>query len=146
MAVKISDTGLTLIKAHEGLRLEAYPDPGTGGDPWTIGYGHTKGVKPGDVISEAEASDFLRQDVAWVEDCVNENVNGPLTQNQFDALCSFVFNVGCGAFRSSTLCRLINEGNFEGAAGQFSRWNKAAGRVLPGLTRRRKEEAELFRA
>lgn len=146
MAVKISDNGLTLIKAHEGLRLEAYPDPGTGGDPWTVGYGHTKGVKPGDVISEAEASDFLRQDVAWVEDCVNENVNGPLTQNQFDALCSFVFNVGCGAFRSSTLCRLINEGNFEGAAGQFSRWNKAAGRVLPGLTRRRKEEAELFRA
>ena len=142
--MKISDSGLTLIKAHEGLRLKAYPDPGTGGDPWTIGFGHTKGVKPGDEIDDETATQFLRDDVAWVEDCVNENVSVDLTQNQFDALCSFVFNVGCGAFKGSTLCRLLNAGNYEGARTQFARWDKAAGNVLPGLTRRRREEAELF--
>ena len=144
--MKISDLGLTLIKAHEGLRLKAYPDPGTGGDPWTIGYGHTKDVKPGDEIDEETATQFLRDDVAWVEDCVNENVTVTLTQNQFDALCSLVFNIGCNAFKNSTLCRLLNGSNYDGARQQFQRWNKAAGRELAGLTRRRKEEAELFGA
>ena len=138
--------GLNIIKAHEGLRLEAYPDPGTGGAPWTIGYGHTKNVKHGDVIDNETATQFLRDDVSWVEDCVNENVTIDLAQNQFDALCSFVFNVGCSAFSNSTLLRLLNAGNFEGAQQQFAKWDKAAGRVLPGLTRRRREEAELFHA
>lgn len=142
--MNISDNGLTLIKSHEGLRLTAYPDPGTGAEPWTIGYGHTKGVKPGDVITDAEATEFLRQDIAWVEDCVNENVAVSMTQNQFDALCSFVFNLGCSQFRSSTLLRLFNEGNAVAAAQQFARWNKAAGNVMAGLTRRRQDERDLF--
>jgi len=142
--VKISDAGLNLIKSHEGLRLEAYPDPGTGGDPWTIGYGHTQGVKPGDVIDDATATQFLRDDIAWVEECVNEAADVDLSRNQFDALCSFVFNVGCKAFKGSTLLRLLNAGNYEAAEHQFARWDKAAGKVLAGLTRRRAEEAKLF--
>lgn len=144
--MKISQQGLNLIKSHEGLRLEAYPDPGTGGEPWTIGYGHTKGVKQGDVIDDETATQFLRDDVSWVEDCVNEAVDVDLTQNQFDALCSFVFNVGCGAFQGSTLLRLLNAGNYEAARQQFARWDKAAGKVMAGLTRRRREEAEVFHA
>ena len=128
------------------MRLNAYPDPGTGGEPWTIGYGHTGGVKHGDVIDEDGATQFLRNDVAWVEDCINDHVTFDLTQNQFDALCSFVFNLGCKAFTGSTLCKLINEGNFPAAAQQFGKWNKAAGRVLAGLTIRRQAEAELFNA
>lgn len=144
MYVKISDTGLKLIKSHEGLRLQAYPDPGTGGEPWTIGYGHTKGVQPGDEIDEIAATALLAADVSWVEDCINESVDVALTQNQFDALCSFVFNVGCGAFKGSTLLKLLNEGNYQAASQQFGRWSKAAGKTLPGLVRRRAEEAELF--
>lgn len=142
--MKISANGLGLIQAHEGLRLEAYPDPGSGGEPWTIGFGHTKGVKPGDVITEEEATTFLQQDIAWVEDCINQTVDVELTQNQFDALASFVFNLGCGAFKGSTLCRLLNAGNYAGAAEQFHRWTKAAGKDLPGLVKRRAHEAELF--
>lgn len=142
--MKISDAGIALIKSHEGLRLKAYPDPGTGGEPWTIGYGHTGGVEPGDEIDQNRADEYLRCDVMTVEDCVEHFVNVSLTQGQFDALCSFVFNVGCKAFSNSTLCRLLNEGNYEGARQQFSRWTKAGGRDLPGLVRRRKEEAELF--
>ncbi len=145
-SVKISETGLDLIKAHEGLRLTAYPDPGTGGEPWTIGYGHTGSVKDGDQITEAQATYFLRSDVQWAEGCIADHVSVDLTQNQFDALCSFVFNVGFKTFTGSTLCSLINEGNFDAAATQFKRWNHAGGKVLAGLTTRRQREADLFAA
>lgn len=142
--ITVSQRGESLIKDHEGLRLDAYPDPGTGGKPFTIGYGHTRGVKLGDRITEAEAEQFLRDDLQWVEACVNEAVTVPLSQNQFDALCSFVFNVGGPAFRQSTMLRLLNVGNYHDAARQFDRWNKAGGCVMVGLTKRRKAERLLF--
>lgn len=142
--MKTSQAGIDLIKQFEGLELTAYPDPGTGGEPWTIGYGHTGGVKPGDTVTEAEAEELLRQDLEKFEDCVNAYVSVPITQSQFDALVSFAFNVGCGALKSSTLLRLLNNGDTEAAAAQFGRWNKAAGRVLAGLTRRRGAERDLF--
>lgn len=133
---------LSLIKEFEGLRLEAYLCPAK---KWTIGYGHTKTAKPGMKITERGAEELLRQDLAWCEEAVRTGVKVPLTQNQFDALVSFVFNVGAGAFKRSTLLRLLNQGDYDGAASQFQRWNKAGGQVLKGLTRRRKAEAEKFR-
>lgn len=133
---------LDIIKKSEGLRLEAYlPTPN---DVPTIGYGHTKGVRMGQRISLAQAEQFLLEDVDWAEDAVNSLVKVRLSQNQFDALVSFVFNVGATAFSKSTLLRLLNAGDYKGAADQFLRWNKQAGKVLRGLDTRRKEERALF--
>jgi lysozyme len=133
---------ISLIKKHEGLRLEAYlPTPN---DVWTIGYGHTHTAKQGQKITGAQAEALLRKDITWAEEAVNKSVVVPLTQNQFDALVSFVFNVGAGAFGSSTLLRLLNSKDYEGAANQFLRWNKQKGVVLKGLTKRREEERKLF--
>lgn len=130
-----------LIKKWEGLRLEAYlPTPN---DVWTIGWGHTKGVKKGDVITQEEAQEFFEQDTAWVVDAVNK-VEVDLNQHQFDALCSFVYNVGETAFYKSTLLRKLNSGDYEGAANEFPRWNKQSGRVLRGLVRRREDERQYF--
>lgn len=138
----ISDRGFDLIKAYERLRLKAYlPTPD---DVWTVGYGHTKDVQEGDEVTEDEADAFLREDVKSAEDCIDTYVEAELTQNQYDALCSFIFNIGCGNFKGSTLCKLINAGNFEAAQKQFARWNKQNGKPLAGLTRRRAEEAALF--
>ena len=143
---RVSAAGRALIKAHEGLRLKAYPDPASGGDPWTIGYGHTKGVKPGDVITEAQADAFLAEDLAWVEAAINRLVSSPISQQQFDALASLIFNIGAGAFERSTLLRELNRHDHAAAAAQFSRWIRAAGKVMPGLVKRRAEEAAMFRA
>ncbi len=142
--MKLSDAGLSLIKRHEGLRLKAYPDPGTGGAPWTIGYGHTQGVQPGQEITAAQADDYLREDVYWAEDAVRDHVKVALDQHEFDALVSLVFNIGAGAFARSTLLRKLNDGDKAGAAGEFARWNQAGGKVLPGLVKRRADEAALF--
>ena len=142
--MRLSDDGLELIKSHEGLRLEAYPDPGTGGEPWTIGYGSTGNVQPGDVIDQQEAERLLRDDVTSAEQCVERHVDVALEQYEFDALVSFVFNVGCGNFSASTMLKLINAGNKRAAAAQFGRWNKAAGKTMAGLVRRRQAEKELF--
>lgn len=141
---RMSDNGLKLITESEGLELKAYPDPGTGGEPWTIGYGHTKNVCKGMTCTKEEALKWLRQDVSWAEDAVNELVYVPLTQNQFDALVDFIFNVGRTNFANSTLLRKLNKADYVGAAAEFQRWNKAAGKVLPGLTKRRQKEAQLF--
>lgn len=145
-----SPDGIALLNRFEGLRLQAYPDPGTGGKPWTIGIGTTvypdgRGVKAGDTITEAQAEEYLRHDLARFEAAVNKLTGGVTTQPQFDALVSFAYNVGEEALRTSTLLRLHNEGNYSAAAGQFARWNKAAGHVLPGLTKRRAAEAALYR-
>src|SRR3990167_172587 len=142
--MRLSDDGLELIKSHEGLRLEAYPDPGTGGEPWTIGYGSTGNVQPGDVIDQQEAERLLRDDVTSAEQSVERHVDVALEQYEFDALVSFVFNVGCGNFSASTMLKLINAGNKRAAAAQFGRWNKAAGKTMAGLVRRRQAEKELF--
>jgi lysozyme len=140
-----SDNAYDIIKASEGLRLEAYPDPGTGGDPWTIGYGHTgPEVKPGYVIDQRRADAYLVKDAQWAADAVNDAVDVDLNQNQFDALVSFVFNVGKDAFDKSTMRRLINAKDFNRAADQFPIWNKGGGRVLPGLVARRARERQLF--
>jgi lysozyme len=139
---QLSIKNIDLVKKHEGLRLEAYlPTPN---DVWTIGYGHTHTTKQGQKITEAQAEALLRRDITWAEKAVNKSVVVPLTQNQFDALVSFVFNVGEGAFATSTLLRLLNSGEYEGAANQFLRWNRQKGRVLNGLTKRREEERALF--
>lgn len=130
-----------IIKEFEGLRLEAYKCPA---DVWTIGYGHTRAVFPGDAITEKEADAFLSEDLEDAEDAVNAYVDVELNQNQFDALVSFVYNLGSGNFKSSTLLRKLNGGDYLGAANEFKRWNKAGGIVLNGLIRRRDAEANLF--
>lgn len=141
-----SDRGLDLIKISEGLETEAYPDPGNRvtGEPWTIGYGHTRGVRRGDTCTEAQATDWLREDLQAAEGAVRRLVDVPLTQGQFDALVSFVFNIGPAAFGNSTLLRLLNAADAAGAAGQFKRWNRGADGVLPGLVTRRAAERDLF--
>src|SRR5512139_3083606 len=146
--MQISRAGIDLIKKFEGLRLEAYPDPGSGGDPWTIGYGTTHTalgpVKPGMRITESEAEQLLLSDIRYFEQRVNDLVTVPLTQNQFDALVSLAYNVGDSALASSTLLRELNAGNVQEAADQFTRWVHASGQVLPGLVARRNSERNLF--
>ena len=137
----ISQAGINLIKKWEGLRLQAYLCPA---NVWTIGYGSTKGVKKGDVVTVKEAEELLRRDLQRFIATVNESVKVPLTQNQFDALVSFTFNVGQGAFKNSTLLRILNQGDYAGVPAQLARWNKGGGKVLPGLTARRKDEANLW--
>lgn len=142
--MKCSDRGLAIIKSFEGLRLKAYQDSV---GIWTIGYGHTGADVFADLtIDEAEADNLLRQDLADAESCIEAYVNLTISQEQFDALCSFVFNLGCKAFKNSTLVKLINAYQFEAAALQFSRWAKAGGVELAGLVRRREAERELFLA
>lgn len=145
--MKLSDKGLDLIKKFEGCELTAYPDPGTGGDPWTIGYGHTgPEVKEGLAITQSEADEYLKNDVMKFEEGVTDLLEVEVTQGEFDALVSFAYNCGLGALRSSTLLRLLNAGNKLAASQQFSRWDKSGGRVLAGLTRRREAERQTFLA
>lgn len=144
--MKISPAGIAFIKESEVLRLEAYPDPGSGAEPWTIGWGHTRGVKQGDTCTEEQAEIWLAEDLMPVELCIENSVSGPLTQGQHDALCSFVFNLGCVALRNSTLLRKLNAGDDVGAAEEFKRWDHSKGKVLAGLTKRRLAESEMFLA
>lgn len=139
--MNISDAGLDLIKDAEELRLRAYLCPA---GVWTIGWGHTRGVKPGDTCTEAEAKQMLRDDIAPVERAVAESVKVPITQGMYDALCSLVFNIGTGAFRKSTLLRLLNESKYQLAAAEFPRWKKSKGKTLSGLVIRRAKERALF--
>jgi lysozyme len=142
--MKTSDTGLAFIRDHEGLRLTAYPDPGTGGEPWTIGVGHTGGVSPGDTCTLDDAMQWLREDVGTAEGAIARLVKVSLTQNQFDALVSFIFNLGANAFAGSTLLKLLNAGDYDGAEAQFERWSRAGGHEMAGLLKRRHAEAALF--
>jgi lysozyme len=144
MAYRTSRAGIDLIKAFEGLKLRAYPDPGTGGAPWTIGYGTTEGVGPGMIITGSQAEILFRRELARVEREVNRLVRVPIDQNMFDGLVSFSYNAGTGALRRSTLLKKLNAGDIRGAADQFLRWNRAGGRTMAGLTRRRRAERELF--
>ena len=144
MTSQINKAGLDLIKSFEGLRLEAYPDPGTGAAPWTIGYGSTKGVKKGMKITMQEAEQRLIADLQDACKAVEKYVTLPLNDNQFAALVSFVFNCGAGNFAVSTLLKRLNEGEYASVPMQLMRWNKANSRVMPGLTRRRGAEGDLF--
>ena len=134
-----------LIKKFEGCRLTAYPDPATGGDPWTIGYGHTgPEVKRGFTIGQNIADAYLLKDVQWFADGVSACVTLPIAQQRMDAMVSLAYNIGLKAFRNSTLLRMVNKGDLVGAADEFLKWNHANGKVMPGLTARRLAERSLF--
>jgi lysozyme len=135
--------GLALTEQFEGCRLTAYQDQV---GVWTIGYGHTgPEVVTGMTITLEQAQDFLLADVKSAAACVNKVVSITLTQDEFDALVDFVFNLGQGAFAHSTLLRDLNAGQLEAAAAQFQSWDKAGGAVVAGLLRRRQAETALFR-
>lgn len=139
---KINQEGLDLIKQFEGRSLKAYQDSV---GVWTIGYGHTNNVKKGDIITPEQADKFLKEDLEEAESWVNFAVTVPINDNEFAALVSFTFNLGCNNLIKSTLLRLLNgDATREVVAEQFLRWNKAGGKVLPGLTRRRQAEKTLF--
>ena len=132
---------LDLIKKYEGLRLEAYKCPA---GVWTIGYGHTKGVMPKMKISKEEAEQFLKQDVSIVELQVVNTV-GKLAACKIDALVSFAYNVGVAAFRRSTLCRKVKANSDDASIRtEFGKWVYAGSKKLPGLVKRRAEEADMY--
>ena len=137
----ISKKGTDLIKDFEGFRTHAYQDAV---GVWTIGYGHTKGVQPTDVISAAEGDMMLSTELEEYENWVTKLVDVPLDQHQFDALVSWTYNLGPTNLKSSTLLKVLNAGYYEQVPDQIKRWNKAGGKELEGLTRRRTAEAHLF--
>lgn len=136
-----SDASVDLIKEFEGYRSEAYLD--AVGIP-TIAYGFTKGVSLGDTITKEEAVKRLDKEIAEHTSAIHQRVKVPLYQYEYDALASFIFNVGKGAFARSTLLKKLNEGDYQGAADELLRWDKAGGRTLRGLTRRREAERDRF--
>lgn len=142
--MKLSQRGIDLIKQFEGYSSKAYPDPATGGAPWTIGYGTTKGVKPGMVITTEQAEKMLRDDVAKFESGVSSLVTAPTTQGQFDAMVSLAYNIGLGNFGKSTLLKKHNARCYTCAADQFRVWNRANGKVMNGLTKRRAAERQVY--
>ena len=135
---------IELVKQFEGCRLEAYPDPATGGAPWTIGYGSTGGVHPGEIITQAEAERLLGEDLKRAEVNVRSFISVPLNENQLAALISFCYNCGAGNLMRSTLRIRLNKHDYLGAAEELLKWNKAAGKVMAGLVRRRQAEHDLF--
>lgn len=141
MQYKISDKGIELIRSFEGLELKAYLCPA---GILTIGIGHTKGVKKGDTITEEQALQYFKDDVEPIENYLNK-LNICETQGQFDALVSFIFNLGKGSFSRSTLLKKIkNKASDEEICAQFMRWVYAGGKKLNGLVRRREAECSLW--
>jgi GH24 family phage-related lysozyme (muramidase) len=148
----LGQAGIELIQSFEGCEkdrpdgtFEAYPDPGTGGDPWTIGWGATgPGIARGVVWTKAQCDERFAEDMQRYANDVSRAIGtAPTTQNQFDALVSFHYNTG--AIGRATLTKLHNKGDFAATANEFARWNRAGGRVMAGLTRRRAAEAALYR-
>ena len=139
--MKISLEGLSLIKKFEGCKLKAYY---CSGGVLTIGYGHTGGVKETDVITQEEAEKLLKGDVLKFEQYVSDNVKVELDQSQFDALVAWTFNLGPGNLKESTMLKKLNNGEYESIPFEMRRWNKAGGKTLDGLIRRREAESLLF--
>lgn len=145
--MKVSQAGINLIKHFEGCRLKSYLDSVS---VPTIGYGHTKGVKLGMVITETKAEQLLKEDLEYFENKVLDLVKVNLLQNQFDALVSLTYNIGEGNLKKSTLLKKLNntvyfrKEEIEAIANEFLKWNKAGGKVLPGLTKRRIAERMMF--
>jgi len=145
--MKLNQKGIELIKSFEGLRLEAYR---CSAGVWTIGYGTTKyhdgrSVKPGDKITSEQAEILFKDDLSKFSRGVIDLIKSPMLENPFSALVSLAYNIGLGAFGKSTLLKMLNEGKeYEAVAPQFLRWNKAGGKVINGLTRRREAEMNLF--
>lgn len=145
--MKTSKPGINLIKEFEGVRLKSYKCPA---GVWTLGVGHTSAagppaVKPGMEITNAQAMKILANDLVKFENGVDSLVKVPLKQNQFDALVSFAFNVGLGALGKSTLLKKLNAGQYDAVPAELMKWTKAGGKELPGLVRRRRAEAALWR-
>lgn len=140
--MKTSDKGIEFIIKEEGEVLHAYRCQA---GVWTIGVGHTGGVTPDMKITKEQSRQLLKSDLCRFEKAVSETVKHPLLQHQFDALVSFTFNVGTQAFKNSTLAKKINaNAPWSEIRAEFLRWNKAGGKVLAGLTSRRKREAKLY--
>lgn len=139
--MRISSKGIDLIKSFEGLRLEAYLDSV---NVPTIGYGHTRNVRLGQTITVEQAEAFLMEDIHEFELAIQRLVHINLTQNQFDALVSFTFNVGIGNLKKSTLLKKLNTGDIAGAANEFNKWVYAGKQKLKGLVKRRSKERLLF--
>ena len=137
----ISTAGVDLLTHFEGLRLEAYQDSV---GVWTIGYGHTKGVTPSMKITESQANNLLKTELIEYQNYINEMVNISLDQCQFDALVCWVYNLGPTNLKNSTLLTLLNQGVKFQIPDQIRRWNRAGGKVLKGLVRRREAEALMF--
>lgn len=142
----ISEKGYAIIREFEGFKAEAYLD--TGG-VWTIGFGTIKypngqRVKKGDTCTREQAEQWLKNDCKWVDACLDKYVTAKITQNQFDALASFVYNIGETAFAKSTMLTLLNQNNFTAAANQFDRWVFDNGKRITGLANRRTKEKALF--
>lgn len=140
--MKISDKGIKLIKYYEGFKQVSYFDKA--GSVWTIGYGSTKGVKRGMGISEAFATEWLIRDANEAAEQIEKVVTVKLNQDQMDALISFVYNLGIGRLKESTLLKRINENRFSEVPEEFDKWVYGGGQVLPGLVKRRKSEATLW--
>ncbi len=138
-----AQAGIDLIKTFEGFRASAYLCPA---NVWTIGYGHTKNVNPGDHITEEVAEKYLKDDLHDVEQAISDLVHVALCDMEHAALCSLVFNIGIKAFKNSTILKKINGRLDKEVPDQFRRWNKAAGKVLKGLTARREAEVQLWLA
>ena len=139
--MKISAEGLSLIKKFEGCELEAYK---CSAGVWTIGYGHTKGVEEGMTITKDQAEEMLLEELVEYEKAVEEAVHNQLDQCMFDALVSWTYNLGPTNLNSSTMLKVLNAGEYDEVPAQIKRWNKAGGKVLEGLIRRREAEALLF--
>jgi lysozyme len=139
--MKISQEGLSLIKRFEGCRLESYK---CSANVLTIGYGHTSGVKETDTITQDEADKLLQEDVEQFEKYVDDYVTVKLGQSQFDALVAWTFNLGVGNLRESTMLKKLNSEDYASVPSEMKRWNKAGGKTLDGLIRRRKAESLLF--
>ena len=139
--MKTSAEGLSLIKKFEGCELYAYQ---CSAGVWTIGYGHTKDVEPGMQITKEDAEEMLVEELHEYESYINDFVTAPLSQNQFDALVSWVYNLGPANLKASTMLKVLNAGNYDEVPAQMKRWNKAGGKVLEGLIRRREAESLLF--
>ena len=139
--MKLGERGTEILKYFEGCKLTAYQDSV---GVWTIGYGHTKGVFDGMTITQEEAEQMLLTELEEYEGYIENMVTVPLTQNQFDALVVWIYNLGPTNFKNSTLLKELNAGNYNAAGQEITRWNKAGGKVLAGLVKRREAEAELF--
>ena len=139
--MQISEEGIQLIKNFEGCRTEAYQDSV---GVWTIGYGHTKGVFEGMIISKDDADEMLLEELEEYEEYVEEYVEVPLSQNEFDALVCWTYSLGPTNLRNSPLLIVLSQSKFDEVPEQIKRWNKAGGEVLNGLVRRREAEALLF--
>ena len=139
--MKLGERGTEILKYFEGCKLTAYQDSV---GVWTIGYGHTKGVYNGMTITQEEAEQMLLTELEEYEGYIENMVTVPLTQNQFDALVVWIYNLWQTNFKNSTLLKDLNAGNYNAAGQEITRWNKAGGKVLAGLVKRREAEAELF--